>query len=136
MADEPFDGAQDEPFDGAQDELGLEQQVCKRHVKRNTEALIEGLKPLVEQDVDGSLAAMGVSGEQAVADLERLGELMRPRRPADEEVLEALHRRYQGAAPPKKGEPASLAYRLRMFFLDRWNLWHRLTRSGAGEPGW
>lgn len=120
-------------FKQVADELGLEQQVCKSHVKRNTEALIEGLKPLVEQDVDGSLAAIGVSGEQAVADLERLGELIRQRRPEDEEVLEALHRRYQGAAPPKKGEPASLAYRLRMLFLDRWNLWRRLTRYRIWE---
>ncbi len=68
------------------DELGLEQQVCKSHVKRNTEALMEGLKPLAEEDGDGSLAAIGVSGAQAVADLERLGELVRPRRPEDEEV--------------------------------------------------
>ena len=120
-------------FKQVADELGLEQQVCKSHVKRNTEALIEGLKPLVEQDVDGSLAAIGVSGEQAVADLECLGELIRQRRPEDEEVLEALHRRYQGAAPPKKGEQASLAYRLRMLFLDRWNLWRRLTRYRIWE---
>ena len=27
-----------------------------------------------------------------------------------------------------KGGRASLAYRLRLLFLDRWNLWNRLTR--------
>ena len=32
------------------------------------------------------------------------------------------------AAPPKKGTVASLAYRLRLLYLDRWNLWSRLTR--------
>ncbi len=30
--------------------------------------------------------------------------------------------------PPQAGEHQSLAYRLRLLFLDRWNLWHRLTR--------
>jgi transposase-like protein len=115
-------------FKQVADELGLEQQVCKSHVKRNTEALIEALKPLAEVDVDGSLAAIGVSPEQAVADLERLGELIRLRRPEDEAELEQLSSTYQGAAPPKKGEPAGVAYRMRMLFLDRWNLWRRLTR--------
>ena len=39
-----------------------------------------------------------------------------------------MHRRYLQAAPPREGEHQSLAYRLRLLFLDRWNLWHRLTR--------
>ncbi|MBN1811767.1 MAG: hypothetical protein JXA14_08020, partial [Anaerolineae bacterium] len=39
-----------------------------------------------------------------------------------------VHRRYLGAAPPAKGETATLAYRLRLLYLDRWNLWPRLTR--------
>jgi len=43
-------------------------------------------------------------------------------------LFDKLHARYQRAAPPKKGEPASVAYRMRMLFLDRWNLWRRLTR--------
>jgi len=42
--------------------------------------------------------------------------------------LEALHRRYLEAAPPYEGAHHSLAYRLRLLFLDRWNRWHRLTR--------
>jgi hypothetical protein len=51
--------------------------------------------------------------------------------------LEQLHRRYVAAAPPKKGAVASLAYRLRLLYLDRWNLWSRLTRyrKWKGESG-
>jgi transposase-like protein len=63
-------------FKTVADQLGLEHQVCKGHVKRNTETLIDNLKPMVESDQDGSWAA----------------------------------------------------YRLRILFLDRWNLWRRLTR--------
>jgi hypothetical protein len=43
------------------DELSLEPQVCKGHVKRNTEALIETLKPQITTDADGSLVAIGVA---------------------------------------------------------------------------
>src|SRR6185369_7172355 len=40
----------------------------------------------------------------------------------------AIHHRYLGATKPPKGGAMSLAYRLRLFSLDRWNLWPRLTR--------
>lgn len=115
-------------FKTVADDLALEHQVCKGHVKRNTETLIENWTPLVAADSDGSLHAIGVAPEQAVADLERLGELILSRQPEEEAELATFHRRYLGARPPGKGERASLAYRLRMLFLDRWNLWPRLTR--------
>ncbi len=115
-------------FKGVSDELGLDHQVCKSHVRRNTEALIESLRPEVAQDADGSLSAMGVKVEQAVSDLDRLGELIGSRQPEEEKELEAMHARYLPAPPPRPGQRASIAYRLRMLFLDRWNLWARLTR--------
>ena len=42
------------------------------------------------------------------------------------------------APAPAKGASASLAYRLRNLFLDRWNLWPRLTfyrtwKDAAGD---
>lgn len=110
------------------DELALEHQVCKGHVKRNTETLINNWTPLAAKDRDGSLTAIGVEPEQAVADLEQLGTMIQQRQPEDEDALGTLHRRYLNASPPRAGEQASLAYRLRMLFLDRWNLWPRLTR--------
>jgi len=115
-------------FKTAADELGLDHQVCKSHVKRNTEALIEELRPLAAKDSDGSLKAIGVEPAQALADLARLGEVIKSRQPEQGRELEQMHRRYLKAAPPKKGSTASLAYRLRLLYLDRWNLWSRLTR--------
>jgi len=115
-------------FKTVADELGLDHQVCKSHVKRNTEALIENLKEATSKGEDASLAAIGVTPEQAVADLERLGQLIRTRRPEQQSELETMHQRYIAAAPPRSGERASLAYRLRLLFLDRWNLWPSLTR--------
>jgi hypothetical protein len=55
----------------AADELGLLHQVCKSQVKRNTEALIDDLRPLVAKDNDGSLQAIGVEPAQALADASR-----------------------------------------------------------------
>ncbi len=115
-------------FKSAADELGLLHQVCKSHVKRNTQALIQDLRPLVAKDSDGSLKAIGVASTQAVADLDRLAELISSRQPEQGCELEGMHHRYLSAAPPKKGALASLAYRLRLLYLDRWNLWSRLTR--------
>jgi transposase-like protein len=119
------------------DNLGREHQVCKSHVKRNTESLIENLEPAVATDADGSLAAIGVTPEQAQADLKRLGKLIITRNPGDVGELETMHYRYLAASPPGAGEKATTAYRLRLLFLDRWNLWPRLTkyRTWQGPDG-
>lgn len=115
-------------FKTVANELGLEHQVCKSHVKRNTEVLIDNLASLVGTDEDGSLAAIGVQTEQALGDLERLGELILSRQPGEEDELGEMHQRYIEAAPPSAGKKATAAYRLRLLFLDRWSLWRRLTR--------
>jgi transposase-like protein len=110
------------------EETGLDQQVCKSHVKRNTDALIVDLRTLLERSSDTSLATVGVTQEQARADLDRLEQLIQTRQPEDQVELEQLQAHYQGATPPKKGQSASLAYRLHLLFVDRWNLWPNLTR--------
>jgi hypothetical protein len=115
-------------FKSVANDLGLEHQVCKGHVKRNTEAFIESMEPKVESDQDGSLAAIGVTPQQALQNLSRLGELILSRQPEEENELGEIHHRYTDAAPPGPGEKATAAYRLRLMYLDRWNLWRRLTR--------
>jgi transposase-like protein len=115
-------------FKAVAQELGLEHQVCKSHVKRNTETFIDNLESKVGSDENGSLAAIGVTPQQALQDLGRLGELILSRQPEEENELEEIHHRYTGAAPPGRGEKATVAYRLRLMYLDRWNLWRPLTR--------
>jgi hypothetical protein len=117
-------------FKLAADATGLDQQVCKAHVLRNTEAWVETATPGLTSDADGSLAAIGVRPAQAVADAQELLRLMTERQPspAASATLEVIHRRYLAAPKPRAGEPMSVAYRLRLFSLDRWNLWRRLTR--------
>lgn len=117
-------------FKTAADATGLVHQVCKAHVVRNTEAWVGRMEPALATDADGSLAAIPVAPDQAVDDVRTLLRLVRERDPTPDAAatLRAIHRRYQGASPPRKGETATLAYRLRLFSLDRWQLWDRLTR--------
>lgn len=122
-------------FKTAADENGLLHQVCKAHVGRNTEAWVESMEPALAGDADGSLALIGVAPEQAVADCRELRRLMAERQPSPEAsaTLATIHHRYVGATKPLPGGTMSLAYRLRLFSLDRWNLWPRLTRYRLWE---
>ncbi len=125
-------------FKTAADDHGLAHQVCKAHVLRNTEAWVAGIAPQVAADADGSLAAIEVESAQAVADCQELLRLVGERQPTPQAsaALAAIHGRSVGARPPAPGTTASLAYRLRLFGLDRWNLWQRLTFYRAWEgPG-
>lgn len=126
-------------FKHAADDSGLDQQVCKSHVVRNTEALITSLSAALQDHPDGSLRALNLSPEQALADLKRLGDLIHSRQPQEQAEVQALYERYAAAPAPKPGQSASLAYRLRNLFLDRWNLWPRLTfyrswKDAQGQP--
>jgi len=126
-------------FKQVADESGLDQQVCKSHVVRNTEELIAVLQTALANGPDPALAELQIEPTQALADLQLLGELIHARQPSQQAALQALYERYAAAAPPKKGRTASVAYRMRNLFLDRWNLWPRLTfyrtwKDQDGQP--
>lgn len=74
-----------------------------------------------------SLAEIGVSEQQAVCHLTRLQELIwQPQSELSQQAeIQAMHQCYLAARPPLKGERATLAYRLRLLFLDGWNKWPR-----------
>src|SRR5215212_2183388 len=95
----------------AADGLGLAHQVCKAHVRRNTDALVAELTAKVMGDPDGSLTGIGVSVEQAQADLQRLAEVVREQQPQQGDEVDRLHQRYQKAPAPRKDEKWSVAYR-------------------------
>ena len=109
------------------DETGRSQQVCKSHVGRNTDALVDELSAIIQAGQDHSLDAIGVTSEQALADLATLKTLIHSRRPEDQPQLEQMYLRYANARKPGKGKKHDVAYRLRNLFMDRWNLWPRLT---------
>jgi len=115
-------------FKQVADQSGLDHQVCKSHVVRNSEELITALTRAIEAArSDASLAQLQIEPAQALADLGQLQALIHSRQPDQQAQVQALYERYSAAAPPKKGKSASIAYRMRNLFLDRWNLWPRLT---------
>lgn len=123
-------------FKKISDETGRAQQVCKSHVGRNTDALVDELSALIQAGHDHSLDTVQVSSEQALADLAMLKKLIHSRQPEDQSILEQLYLRYATARKPGKGR-FSVAYRMRNLFLDRWTLWPRLTfyRTWRDEYG-
>lgn len=126
-------------FKKVSDETGRAHQVCKSHVGRNTDALVDDLSALIRTGQDRSLDVIGVSAEQALADLARLKALIHSRQPQEQEELEHMYQRYANARKPSKGKRFDAAYRMRNLFLDRWNLWPRLTfyrtwRDEYGHP--
>lgn len=114
-------------FKKVSDETGRSQQVCKSHVVRNTEALVEELSAIIGAGADHSLQAIQITPEQALEDLASLKEMIHSRRPEDQSRLEGIYLRYANARKPAKGKKYDLAYRMRNLFMDRWNLWPRLT---------
>jgi transposase-like protein len=119
------------------DETGRSQQVCKSHVGRNTDALVDELTALIRAGQDHSLEAIHITPEQALRDLASLKEMIHTRHPEDQSRLEEIYLRYANARKPGKGKKHDVAYRLRNLFMDRWNLWPRLTfyRSWKDEYG-
>jgi hypothetical protein len=124
-------------FKKVSDETGRAQQVCKSHVGRNTDALVAELSAMLDAGQDHSLDVIHVTPEQALDDLTSLQEMIHSRRPEDQVRLEKIYLRYANARKPGKGHKHDLAYRMRNLFMDRWNLWPRLTfyRNWEDEAG-
>jgi len=124
-------------FKKVSDETGRSQQVCKSHVGRNTDALVAELSAIIGAGQDHSLDALHITSEQALSDLGALKEMIHSRRPEDQPGLEEIYLRYANARKPGKGKKHDVAYRLRNLFMDRWNLWPRLTfyRNWKDEYG-
>jgi len=124
-------------FKKVSDETGRSHQVCKSHVGRNTDELIDELSAIIAANQDHSLETIGIQAEQALADLAKLREMIHTRIPAEQSLLEAMYLRYANAPKPGKGKKHNVAYRIRNLFMDRWNLWPRLTfyRTWKDEDG-
>lgn len=124
-------------FKKVSDETGRSHQVCKSHVGRNTDTLVDELSSIIQAGQDRSLEVMAIKPEQALTDLVALKTMIHTRLPEDQSKLEAIYLRYANAPKPGKSKKHDIAYRMRNLFLDRWNLWPRLTfyRTWKDEQG-
>ena len=84
-------------FKTAADENGLQHQVCKTHVVHNSQAWHDAMAPELARDADGSLAKIGVTPQQALADYDALLRLMQRANPRRK--LTPRWKRFIGAMP-------------------------------------
>lgn len=108
------------------EELGVDHQICRSHVKRNTDDLADSLtRQLQQQEAPPEDSAL--TPEQLLADIAQLQDLVRER-PADgAEQLETLYERYKVVPPPPAKTKHSVWYRMRMWVTRLWNRWANLT---------
>lgn len=113
-------------YKGVADDLGLDHQICRKHVKDNVDRLVDELFQGLSQaePVPEGLAS---SPELLSMDLALLQWLVWTR-PADAPAyLRALYHRYKAAPPSPTGRHHSLWYRMRRLITRLWDRWPRLT---------
>jgi len=108
------------------DALGLEQQLCRRHVRENVEGTADELNQQLPQ-AESPPADSGLDPDQLAADLEQLRDLVRHRPPDGEAQLEHLYDRYKVIPAPPVGQRHSVWYRMRMAVTRLWERWRCLT---------
>lgn len=113
-------------YKGVADELGLEHQICRKHVKDNVDSIADELfaqlknnEPLPEE--------VQSSPEILVMDLALIQWLVWTRPANAEEFLEALYHRYKAAPKPPAGRKHPVWYRMLMLITRLWDKWKRLT---------
>lgn len=104
-----LDAVEADAFKKVSDETGRSQQVCKSHVGRNTDALVDELSAIVRTGQDYSLNVIGITPEQALAELAALKTMIHTRLPEDQSKLEEIYLRYANASKPGKGKKHDLA---------------------------
>jgi len=114
-------------------DLHLKHQICIAHVRKwvakRTRELIEGAQlMLAKKAARASKRARADPQEQElIADCLKLREIIKELKGEGQEELERLHFRYLWARPPKKGQQASLWYRMRLMTLRLLESWQRLV---------
>jgi transposase-like protein len=114
-------------FKEVADRAGVDHQVCRRHVVHNVLSFIAEAAQQVWENPPSIPEGLTVSLNQLLADLELLEWIMLGNPGHGERLLEEIHLRYAHAPAPRKGERATIWYRMRNHVLHLWNNWQRLT---------
>ena len=109
------------------DELGMEHQICRNHVKRNVDDLVEELSAQHEAQQETIPPGVETSPQQFDTDLDLLAELVGERPDEAPDQLRALYHRYKAAPKPPQGQRHTVWYRMRMLITRLWERWQRLT---------
>jgi transposase-like protein len=114
-------------FKEVADEAGVHHQICRRHVTNNVLTFIAEVAEQVWEGPPPVLEELTISLDQLLVDLELLEWIMLGHPGHGAKLLEEMYLRYAHAPAPKKGERATVWYRMRNHILHLWNNWDRLT---------
>lgn len=122
-------------YTGVVDDLGLDQQLCRRHVQENVENVAEELEQQLTAN-EPPPAASDLTPAQLLIDLQVLRTLVWARPEDGEKQLEALYDRYKVVPKPPVGVRHSVWYRMRMLVTRLWEWWRKFTldQRRAGVP--
>jgi transposase-like protein len=108
------------------DELGLDHQICRKHVKDNVDALVDELR-LQIQRTEAVPEAADLTPEILGMDLAYIQWLVWVRPPDALQHLQRLYQRYKIVPRPPAGHKHSVWYRTRQLITRLWDKWARLT---------
>lgn len=113
-------------FKEVADQAGVGHQLCRRHVTTNVLAFIGEAAEQVLEAPPPIPKGLEISSEQLRSDLETLEWIIVGHPGHGAQLLEQMHLRYAHAPPPRKGERASIWYRMRNHVLHLWSNWQRI----------
>jgi hypothetical protein len=124
-------------FKEVADEAGVRHQICRRHVTTNVLTFIAEAAEQVWENPPPVPEGLTLSPDQLLTHLEQLEWIMLGHPGHGARLLENMYFHYAHAPAPKKGERATIWYRMRNRILHLWNNWERLTcyltlRHGQG----
>lgn len=114
-------------FKEVADVAGVRHQICRRHVTNNILAFIAEVANRVWEGPPSVPEELTLSADQLLGDLELLEWIMLGHPGHGAKLLGEMYLRYAPAPAPKKGERATIWYRMRNRILHLWNNWDRLT---------
>jgi transposase-like protein len=114
-------------FKAVADRIGVDHQICRRHVTTNVLDFIAEAAEVVWEGPPEVPEALEISKHDLLEDLEQLEWTIVGHPEHGAELLRNLYFRYSAAPGPGKGERASIWYRMRNHVLHLWNNWKRFT---------
>jgi transposase-like protein len=124
-------------FKSVADEAGVSHQICRQHVTRNVLDFVGKTAERVWRSPPPVPEGLDLSPQQLLEDLETLEWIMLGHPESASQILAELYDRYCHAPAPRKGQRATIWYRMRNHILRLWNHWQRYTcyRQALGHEG-
>lgn len=114
------------------DALGLQHQICRKHVKDNVEEVADSIREQTKRK-DPKPEGLESSMERLEEDLAQLERLVAERPAEGAQQLEAFYHRYKAVPLPRPGKRHTVWVRTRLLITRLWERWGRLTLDQRRE---